>query len=168
MNAKPLSAAKIMYIFQLMLRRSGGTANARPQFQAQFDAVDSETALARTLFGKTSAGSVHETGPQDMAKVATNRYEHETTALAWVSLLTMIQVTAEVGSVWRWPKAPWIDPEINSQVIIPREPRRRVGLRPHLSIQMIAGTVMRTLMMYWIEAVRSGFLTSALSITYTI
>lgn len=31
-NAAPLKAAKIMYIFQLMDLNRGGTAKARPQF----------------------------------------------------------------------------------------------------------------------------------------
>lgn len=43
-----------MYIFQLMAQRSGGTAKARAQFQAQLEAVARETALARTLVGKIS------------------------------------------------------------------------------------------------------------------
>ena len=41
-----------------------------------------------------------------------------------------------------------MEPEISSKDIITKEPSRRVGRRPHLSIQMIAGTVMRTLIMY--------------------
>jgi hypothetical protein len=41
----------IMYIFQLILQRRGGTKSANRQFQVQFEAVASETALARTLAG---------------------------------------------------------------------------------------------------------------------
>lgn len=72
MNAAPLKVAKIIYIFQFlqdcqhvdedkkraiyMFQRRGGTAKARTQFQNQFDAVARETALARILVGKISAG----------------------------------------------------------------------------------------------------------------
>jgi len=71
MNAAPLNTPKTMYIFQLMLRRSGGTANESAQFHAQLDAVERATAMARTLCGNTSEGIAHETGPQVVAKVAT-------------------------------------------------------------------------------------------------
>jgi len=73
MKATPLKVAKIMYIFQLIERRSGGTAKARAQFHAQLEAVERATALARTLCGKTSEGMVQEMGPQVVAKVATTR-----------------------------------------------------------------------------------------------
>ena len=62
-----------MYIFQLIVLRRGGTAKAKTQFQAQLEAVERDTAMARTLLGKTSAGIVQETGPQEIAKVATKR-----------------------------------------------------------------------------------------------
>lgn len=52
-----------MYIFQLIFQSSGGTPNASAIFQVQFDAVASETALARTLAGKISDGYVQDTGP---------------------------------------------------------------------------------------------------------
>ena len=41
-----------------------------------------------------------------------------------------------------------MEPEISSKDIIAKEPSRRVGLRPHLSIHMIAGIVIKTLIMY--------------------
>lgn len=62
-----------MYIFQLMLQRSGGTAKARIQFQVQFAAVARDTAFARTFAGKISEGYVHDVGPQVVAKEATKR-----------------------------------------------------------------------------------------------
>jgi porphobilinogen deaminase len=40
-----------MYIFQLIDQSKVGTKSARRQFQIQFDAVASETALARTFAG---------------------------------------------------------------------------------------------------------------------
>lgn len=68
-----LKVPKIMYIFQLMDDSRGGTANARIQFQSQFDAVARETAFARIFSGKISDGYVQETGPQVVANVATKR-----------------------------------------------------------------------------------------------
>jgi hypothetical protein len=56
MQATPLKVAKMKYIFQLIEAKSGGTPNARPVFHAQLLAVAKDTAFARTLFGKTSAG----------------------------------------------------------------------------------------------------------------
>lgn len=68
-----LKQPKIMYIFQLMCVSSGGTAKASTQFQNQFDAVDSETALARMRVGYISDGYVQLTGPIVVAKTDTNR-----------------------------------------------------------------------------------------------
>ncbi len=56
-----------------MFCSKGGTANARAVLKNQLVEVASDTALARTFEGKISAGYVHETGPQVVAKVATNR-----------------------------------------------------------------------------------------------
>jgi hypothetical protein len=77
-------------------------------FQNQLDAVDSDTALARILLGKISAGYVHDTGPQVVAKVATNRYEHDTMADDTGRLSSTIQVMSlfsgvRVASVLGWP-----------------------------------------------------------------
>ena len=52
-----------------MVERLGGTAQASPKLNNQFDAVDKEIALARTRMGKISAGYVHETGPMVIAKL---------------------------------------------------------------------------------------------------
>jgi len=69
--ASPLRAAKIMYIFQLISHINGGTAKARAQFHAQFDAVASETALARIAEGYISAGYVQLEGPHcEMTELA--------------------------------------------------------------------------------------------------
>lgn len=62
-KARPLNEANIIYIRQLMFHIRGGTAKARAQFQPQFEAVASETALARIWDGKISAGYVHDVGP---------------------------------------------------------------------------------------------------------
>jgi hypothetical protein len=74
-----------------MLARPGGTAKARAVLNAQFDAVEIATALARTLqnesvcqasttticcnhfIGKISAGYVHDVGPTVMAKLHTKK-----------------------------------------------------------------------------------------------
>lgn len=63
-----------------MFHSKGGTAKASTQFQNQFVAVVKLTALARILLGKISAGYVQLTGPQVVAKVATNKYEQATMA----------------------------------------------------------------------------------------
>ena len=47
-NARPLKAPKRKYMRQLMVHSNGGTAKARTQFQAQFEAVARDTAFART------------------------------------------------------------------------------------------------------------------------
>ena len=82
-----------------MLARPGGTAKASAVLNAQFEAVETETALARTLYthsakkkkkmgffsyfmGKISAGYVHDVGPTVMAKLHTNMYEN--TMMAFV------------------------------------------------------------------------------------
>jgi hypothetical protein len=78
-KAAPLKAAKIIYIFQLIFCRSGGTPKASAIFHVQFEAVASDTAFARTLAGKISEGYVQDVGPQVVAKVATNKYEQATT-----------------------------------------------------------------------------------------
>ena len=128
MHARPLKVAKIMYIFQLMFQRSGGTAKARTQFQNQFEAVARETALARILLGKiyigkmndwisnnmkkcdvlTSAGYVQEEGPQVVENVATNKYEQATIAddTAWLLRTTHVMSLFSgvlVSSVLGWP-----------------------------------------------------------------
>jgi hypothetical protein len=77
-------------------------------FQNQLEAVARDTALARILLGKISAGYVHETGPQVVAKVATKRYEHETMAEETGRLLWTIQVMSlfwgvKVSPVLGWP-----------------------------------------------------------------
>lgn len=73
-----------------MLASPGGTANASAVLNAQLDAVDIATALARTLrggrrrrqraggggthlMGKISAGYVQDVGPMVMAKLHTKR-----------------------------------------------------------------------------------------------
>jgi len=56
MSASPLKVPKIMYIFQLIFQRSGGTAKLRTQFQNQFEAVAIETAVVLILLGNISAG----------------------------------------------------------------------------------------------------------------
>lgn len=58
-KAAPLKVAKIMYIFQLILCNNGGTPKARAMFQVQLEAVARETALARTLAGKTIEWGQH-------------------------------------------------------------------------------------------------------------
>jgi hypothetical protein len=98
-NAAPLKAAKIIYIFQLMFQRSGGTPNARMQFQSQLEAVARETALARTLAGKISDGYVHEVGPQVVAKLATKRYEQATMPCETPLWLTIRQEVFLSGSL---------------------------------------------------------------------
>lgn len=45
---------------------------------------------------------------------------------------------------------------MNSQVIMPKEPRIRDGRRPHLSRNKMAGSVRTTLITYWIDAVARG------------
>ena len=164
-SAQPLNAPKIRYIFQLMRRSSGGTANASAQFMIQFDAVDSDTACARTLRGKISDGIVHEMGPHVVANVATKRYEHAITALACVGRFSSFQVMGCVGSVSGTPYAPWIEPEMNSQVIMPKEPASSAGRRPSLSMKIMAGIVITTLITYWIAAETSGSSTPAPCIT---
>lgn len=94
MHAAPLNAVKIMYIFQLIAHNSGGTAKARIMFQNQFAAVARETALARTLLGKISAGYAHDVGPQVVANVATKRYEAATMPFDTDGLSFTIQVTS--------------------------------------------------------------------------
>lgn len=100
MKARALKVPKIMYIFQLMDHRRGGTAKARMQFQVQLLAVARDTAFARTLAGKISDGYVHEVGPQVVAKVATKRYEQATMPLetALCSLGTTQEMSLSVVS----------------------------------------------------------------------
>lgn len=75
-------------------------------FQNQFDAVDSETALARTLLGNISAGYVQDVGPQVVANVATNRYEAATIPLDADGLSFTIQVISlEPVPSLGWPYA---------------------------------------------------------------
>ena len=62
-----------MYIFQLMDHSKAGTKSASRQFQIQLDVVASETALARTLDGKISAGYVQLVGPTVVEKEHTKR-----------------------------------------------------------------------------------------------
>lgn len=45
---------------------------------------------------------------------------------------------------------------MNSQDIMRKEPIRSAGRRPNLSRYRMAGSVIATLMMYWMEEVRSG------------
>lgn len=87
-----------------MFARPGGTANASAVLNAQFDAVETDTALARTLketegqhyaggercgatyfMGKISAGYVHDVGPMVMAKLHTKKYENTMIALVMPS-----------------------------------------------------------------------------------
>jgi hypothetical protein len=77
-------------------------------FQNQLAAVDSDTALARILLGKISAGYVHDTGPHVVAKVATNRYEHDTmaedTGRFWYTIHVMsLLFGVRVSPVLGWP-----------------------------------------------------------------
>lgn len=156
MKARPLKVAKIMYIFQLMFHSSGGTPNARMQFQSQLAAVARETALARTLTGKISEGYVHEVGPQVVAKLATKRYEQATMAFETLGLSTMRQETFLSGSSQCSPYAAWSAPEMKSQDIMRKDPINSARRRPNLSRYKIAGSVMATLMMYWMDEVSSG------------
>jgi hypothetical protein len=77
-------------------------------FQNQLAAVESETALARIVLGKISAGYVHDTGPQVVANVATKRYEQATMADETGRLLKTSQVMSPlsgvlVSAVLGWP-----------------------------------------------------------------
>ena len=54
MKARILKVPKIIYIFQLILHNNGGTAKPMAQFHIQFEAVVSETALARMPEGNIS------------------------------------------------------------------------------------------------------------------
>jgi len=83
---------------RLNLRR-GGTAKASTMLQNQFVAVESETALALILLGKISAGYVQDVGPHVVAKVATNKYEHATTALETAGFPLTIQLMSLFWSV---------------------------------------------------------------------
>lgn len=74
MRARPLNVPKIMYIFQLMFQSSGGTPKARMQFQSQLEAVERETAFARTLAGKISEGYVCWGLARDVPSRGTNTY----------------------------------------------------------------------------------------------
>lgn len=76
-------------------------------FQNQLEAVASDTALARILLGKISAGYVQDVGPQVVAKVATKRYEQDTIAdetgrlfrtIQVMSLLSDVRVSSVLGS----------------------------------------------------------------------
>ena len=51
------------------------------------------------------------------------------------------------------------------RVIMPKEPRRRDGRRPHLSRKRMAGRVRATLRMYWMDAVSRGSPMPAASMT---
>lgn len=73
MNPAKLNAANTKYVLYAMFERPGGTAHASAKLKAQFAAVESEIAFARTFMGKISAGYVHETGPMVMANELTKR-----------------------------------------------------------------------------------------------
>lgn len=74
--------------------------------KSQLVAVLRDTALARILDGKISAGYVHDVGPHVVEKVATKRYEQATMAQeAWrfcatihvVSLFCTVLVSGVFG-----------------------------------------------------------------------
>jgi hypothetical protein len=158
MKARALKVPKIMYIFQLIDQSRGGTAKARMQFHVQLLAVARETAFARTLAGKISEGYVQDVGPQVVAKVATKRYEQATIPLETALWLfgTTHEISLSLVSGLGWPYEAWSAPVVNRKTLIRNDPTRSAGRRPNLSRYTIAGRVMATLMMYWIDAVRSS------------
>ena len=115
--------------------RSSGKVTVMAQLATHWPAAASPSAAARMRLGNISPSSTHTTGPHDMPNATTNRLA--------ATRATGPSMPLSCGTPFTCGAVPKMTAMVASVSVIPAEPMSSRGLRPILSISMIAITVVR-------------------------